>query len=1033
MTTTFPAHVLGIKVELLLNGVWTDVSGYVQQRADINITNMGRTDWTSGMQAAQVTLTLKNTDGRFTPKNTAGAYYPNIARNVQIRIYVDSESSTLVVYQGYRFWGEVASWPVKWDSSGKDVYCEITANGIWRRLSQSKITLGSPYYRYVMALAGSDVPRGYWSFEDGNNSVNFVASVAGVANATFTGSPSFASCPLFRGSNAVVTLNAGFITCTVPAGGTPTNNTTRWLLSVPAKGDAASGTTNWNICEVKSSGTVDKFEVYLNYAGTLLIQLRNAAGTVIASATTTTNVKNHPYLISMELTPSAPNVLWAVRLIDPGNGTPVESKTGSVAGSINVVQTVKFGRASALQDTAVGHCSVHYSVPTIANTAVPLNGHIGERALDRFTRLCTQEGIGYETIGNAVDTPLLGPQLDRKLTEELQSIEDTDCGLLSESRTKFGLCYRTLKSMADQAVALTLSYSAATLSGELGPVYDDQLTRNDVTVTNWTGGTYESVLTVGPMSIIDPSVGVGIGTGYEFSRNINVQADASAQAIATWYLNLGTVDEVRFPKVELDLRRSELVALFATIPGMRPGDFFRITNPPSFLRTTSIDQLVWGYTETLNAFEWRISYNAVPESPYVTGFTPGTVQLHQLPGGSSVTSQGDFVKSVAALLANGSITSSMLNNGITSVSLGGIRTTIAAAAPTDPAPNAGDIWINSATGQLSRYNGATWDPITFDGSATIQAASIESAQIAADTIVGSNISGATITAGLLAAGIVVTGIVDATNIEARTYVATSSGGEFLAYDTDPPSAGHLINAIAGSSGNDDYTNPYPEGFFGQQLTLQNQSVYPPAFTGASVFFSSVNGRPRYLASSGVNAVIERSEINVSQFTVGNTTTPGVISAPLNYVANEGNQSSEFEIEADGIITTANAGQTPQTLTFQLEIDGSVPTGAGPVTWGAVFLPVANLTFAYIIRARLMIVTTGSPGTANIVIDANLARRAINMGSQTTPLVSASGGEVGFGKSYDSAADHVLRLYAFWGGNSTGQTLTTYRSRISRRM
>jgi hypothetical protein len=58
--------------------------------------------------------------------------------------------------------------------------------------------------------------------------------------------------------------------------------------------------------------------VYLNASGTLLVQLRNSGGTVVASGTTTTNVKGVPVLASCELTPSGGNVAFAFRIITPG-------------------------------------------------------------------------------------------------------------------------------------------------------------------------------------------------------------------------------------------------------------------------------------------------------------------------------------------------------------------------------------------------------------------------------------------------------------------------------------------------------------------------------------------------------------------------------------------------------------------------------------------------------------------------------------------------------------------------------------------
>ena len=107
---TFPgsgSNALGVKVELFLNSVWTDVTQFVMLRNPVQISGMGRADWTSTLQAATVTLTLKN-DGRFTPKLAAGAYYPYITRNTQIRVSVNATSVTAVAYSGFRFYGEVS-------------------------------------------------------------------------------------------------------------------------------------------------------------------------------------------------------------------------------------------------------------------------------------------------------------------------------------------------------------------------------------------------------------------------------------------------------------------------------------------------------------------------------------------------------------------------------------------------------------------------------------------------------------------------------------------------------------------------------------------------------------------------------------------------------------------------------------------------------------------------------------------------------------------------------------------------------------
>jgi hypothetical protein len=1109
MPPVFPNTNLGIKVEILLNGTWTDITAFTYVRNGINITDMGRADWTSALRPAQVTMTLNNRDGRFTPKLAAGAYFPNITRNTQLRVSVNAQSITGVSYSGFRFWGEISEWPPHWDPSGKEVSVDIVANGIWRRMSQLQTTLGSAFTRYnAITLTGTSQPRAYWPMEDGTGSGQLVSfdSVAGTANAVqsfITGAAglSLAANTDFKGSDGIPVLNAAKIIATVPAGGTATVNCTRFLISVPANGDSASGTTNWNLAEIDSSGTIAKFEVYLNATGTLLIQLRNSGGAVVASGTTTTNVKGKPVLASCELTTSGANVAFAFRIITAGAAGITESLTGTVTtASVGAVTSVIFGRANVLMDTAVGQLSVTYgAVPLMVPAANALNGYTGEFAMDRFTRICGEMGIAAETIGTSATTAAMGPQFDDTLENVLQIIEDTDCGLLFESRGQFGMGYRSSASMANQAVAATFSYTAATLDQSLAPVYDDQLTRNNVTVTNWTGYTQEAILTAGAMSVLNPPNGVG--NGYSYQRTVSAAADSQVAGIATFLLNVGSVDEVRFPVVMLRMIRASNAALFAAVPGLRVGDYFQITNPPAFLTATAIKQLVWGYSETLNAKDWTFSLNSVPESPWETGFSPGTTQIAQLPGSGAATSTAPGSGGLGGVIVNGSITPAMLNEGITIHTLGGNAVTISASAPATP--NLNDIWIASATGLISQWNGTIWAPFKFDGTATIQAATITAAVIAAGTIVASNIAAGTITAALLAAGIVVANIVNATTIQANNYLCFSGGGEFLAYNVAngwqfgvsggttafftvatsqasliqvgdvftwtggggpytvtsislpafgfvnvsfTPTAGSamstgtvssgsgsggtgaLINSIAGSSGTDLYGNTYPQGLLSQQLTLLNQSSAPPGFAGASVLYSDPNGRLRFNNSAGAVSIVDRSVVNVAQFTVGNTNAPGNIAAAMTYFPNESNQSSEFEIEISGLATMAAASL--QNLFFELYIDGAATTPPQTVVHASPSGFVANLVYAYTLRFIIDFLSTGSGATA-IALGTGIINLA-GQGGPTNTVGLNTGPGSGSPIAIDSTASHTFQVKGYWANASSGQTLTTYRTKLSRR-
>ncbi len=75
---------LGITAELLINGTWTDISQYVYQRDGVHVTG-GAVNWGDTPTPATMTFTVNNRDGRFTPNNLSGAYYPYLVRNVRRR------------------------------------------------------------------------------------------------------------------------------------------------------------------------------------------------------------------------------------------------------------------------------------------------------------------------------------------------------------------------------------------------------------------------------------------------------------------------------------------------------------------------------------------------------------------------------------------------------------------------------------------------------------------------------------------------------------------------------------------------------------------------------------------------------------------------------------------------------------------------------------------------------------------------------------------------------------------------------------
>lgn len=202
----FPTTPLGVKVELLVNGSWTDITSFVLVRDSITITG-GKQDESSNAQPAQATLTLNNEDGRFSPNYTGGAYYPFLTRNMQLRISVATESVTFNAYSGYRFWGEVPNWPPQWDFSGTDSYVQITASGPLRRINQGGGE-GSALTRYYSQLTDGFSPIAYWPCEEDPDTTIVGAGIDGGTDMTVTtGTPKWKAVDEFNGSAPIGIIN----------------------------------------------------------------------------------------------------------------------------------------------------------------------------------------------------------------------------------------------------------------------------------------------------------------------------------------------------------------------------------------------------------------------------------------------------------------------------------------------------------------------------------------------------------------------------------------------------------------------------------------------------------------------------------------------------------------------------------------------------------------------------------------------------------------------------------------------------------
>ncbi|TDE40495.1 hypothetical protein E1295_31850 [Nonomuraea mesophila] len=599
----FPADPLDVLVELLIDDVWTDITADVLVRAGISLTR-GQKDEGSRADVSKCALTINNANGVYSPRNPTSPYYGLIGRNTQIRVSAEG-----VV----RFVGEVSSWPPRWDITGADVWVPVEASGITRRLGQGAAPLRSALYRGLTNPALTNPPVAYWPCEDVEGATSFASGIGG-PSMTFTGDPDLGSYRGFAASAPLPLLNDSVWTGVVPAYVPTGAATIRFLMFVPdtgIEGDEA-------LVTVYTSGSAAQWVIrYGDPGGALKVQAYDEDGNVIMdSGFVTFDVNGRRLRVALDLEQVGGDIKWDISTVFPGASSGLTFGNFLAGETLGQVQRVLVSVGGGITDTAIGHISVQPQVESIFALGPQVGGYVGETAGRRIERLCAEQQIPFTFVGDLDDTVRMGAQTPDSLLNLIGEAADTDLGILYEPRHAFGLAYRTRTSMHNQSAAAELDYSAGHLVPPLEPVDDDQAVRNDVTATRKDGSSARAVVESGPMSTAAPPAGVG---RYDEDVTVNVETDNGLPDQAHWRAHLGTVDETRFPTIAVDLTVAALVddlGLTAALTDLDVGDRLTVDNPPPWLPPDPISQIVVGFTEHLDAYGWRFTYNCVPERPF---------------------------------------------------------------------------------------------------------------------------------------------------------------------------------------------------------------------------------------------------------------------------------------------------------------------------------------------------------------------------------------------------------------------------------
>lgn len=547
--------------------------------------------------------------------------------------FVDAQGNTWTLNQGAeitdwtpRFVGEISEWPQKWDKGGADYYVPVEASGILRRLERWKDPLQSTLRRGLPSAPGL---ISYWPLEDAPGSQQFASALPGGSPMRVSGTPDYASYSNFPASSPIATAkDEAWVGRCGPSANTGVIQV-RFLMHLPDSG-IAGGT----ILRILCGGTAQKWEMAHQASagldsGTGGVKMRawDADNNLIYDSGTLNwfvgwdGVDNY---ILVTLQQDGADVDWQIGQMRyvPGviNDLTVFHSGTKNAATIGAVKQVELSPNASADGTAFGHLTVQNQITSFFDDLDLIQAYQGETITNRFLRLCDENDIPRIRLGQS--NLKMGPQLPDTILNLLQQCEDTDAGQLFEPRYMYGLGYRCRSTLERQDPKLELAYDEEDLA-EFDPTEDDQSVKNDITVTRQFGSSARETLEEGPLSVQPPPDGVG---RYTDSPEVSLSDDSDLTNHAAWRLALGTVDELRYPKIGVQLAQDNHLADAALTDAALwtdVGDRITVTGTPNQIPPEGASQIILGMDESVSSFLYSIDVNCAPESPYQIGMWAG--------------------------------------------------------------------------------------------------------------------------------------------------------------------------------------------------------------------------------------------------------------------------------------------------------------------------------------------------------------------------------------------------------------------------
>jgi hypothetical protein len=493
----------------------------------------------------------------------------------------------------------VPEWPVRWNLSGSDATTPVTGAGPLRRLGTGQTALRSPIYRQLMAQS----PHAYWPMEDGASATRATSALPGGKAAGFVGvSPGSSDAP--GGSAGSFTLQS--FTDNSRITGTAVNPplTAQGYAGMALfKLGSLPGGSDQRLIRFFGTGRVYQWQIWINNTDMAIDAVDSAGASVVAlTGSLSLITPTEWFAVQLETEESGANTNWALIWHQVGVDNTFYALSGSYSGTADRI--TGFTATAPADDTQVCHVwlgaeSLPFSDQVFRNV---MAGWAGEHAGDRIKRLAADEGVPLHVTGDPADTTPMGAQRSATFLDLARECEEADQGVLVESGV--GLGYITRLARQNAPVAMTLDFDDGHIAEPPEPVDDDQRLRNRITLRRTAGGE----------TTAEDEASVAANGAYVDELAVNLLADDQLDDHAYWRLHLGTVDELRWPRITLNLARNpDLIADWCKV---RIGSRITIANPPAAVAGEPLELIVEGWTERLSSFRWDVVLVCSPAEPW---------------------------------------------------------------------------------------------------------------------------------------------------------------------------------------------------------------------------------------------------------------------------------------------------------------------------------------------------------------------------------------------------------------------------------